>query len=92
MANGDPKETRAYARLPGLDIAVLHRRGARGGEGDEVMIALRTAPPFAALGRHAAGAAADPFLLWMRLAQATWASWLGFLAAASTPPWIGRSD
>ena len=25
MASGDPDETRAYARLPGLDIAVLHR-------------------------------------------------------------------
>ena len=25
MASGDPEETRAYARLPGPDIAVLHR-------------------------------------------------------------------
>jgi len=25
MASGDPDEPRAYARLPGLDIAVLHR-------------------------------------------------------------------
>ena len=25
MASGDPEETRAYARLPGLDTAVLHR-------------------------------------------------------------------
>ncbi len=25
MASGDPDETRAYARLPGLDVAVLHR-------------------------------------------------------------------
>ncbi len=25
MASGDPDETRAYARLPGRDIAVLHR-------------------------------------------------------------------
>ena len=29
MASGDPDETRAYARLPGLDVAVLHR-GAHG--------------------------------------------------------------
>ena len=26
MASGDPDETRAYARLPGRDIAVPHRR------------------------------------------------------------------
>ncbi len=25
MASGDPDETRTFARLPGLDIAVLHR-------------------------------------------------------------------
>ncbi len=29
MASGHPEETRAYARLLGLDIAVLHR-GAHG--------------------------------------------------------------
>ena len=29
MASGEPDETRAYARLPGLDVAVLHR-GAHG--------------------------------------------------------------
>ena len=26
MARGDPDETRAYARLPGRDIGVLHGR------------------------------------------------------------------
>ena len=89
MASGDPEETRAYARLPGLDIAVLHR-GGRGGEGEQVVVALRAVPSFAALGRPLA--AADPLLLWMGLAQAAWASWLGCLAAASAPPWIARGD
>ena len=88
MASGDPDETRAYARLPGLDMAVLHRGGHGGGE--EVVVALRTAPSFAALGRPLG--AADPLLLWMGLAQAAWDSWLGCLAAATTPPWIGRDD
>ena len=89
MASGDPDETRAYARLPGLDIAVLHR-GARGMDGEQVVVALRATPPFTALGRPIA--AADPLLLWLGLAQVAWASWLGCLAAASTPPWIGRGD
>ena len=96
MADCHPEETRAYARLPGLDIAVLHR-GAHGGDGEQVMVALRAAPSFAALGRPAWAsadwAAADPLLLWMRLGQAMWVSWLGCcLGAASTPPWIGRGD
>ena len=89
MASGDPDETRAYARLPGLDIAVLHR-GARGMDGEQVVVALRAVPSFAALGRPLG--AADPLLLWMGLAQAAWASWVGCLAAASTPPWIARGD
>ncbi len=89
MASGDPDETRAFARLPGLDIAVLHR-GARGGDGEQVMIAMRAVPSFRALGRPMG--AADPLLLWMGLTQAVWASWLGYLAAAATPPWITRGE
>ena len=88
MASADPEETRAYARLPGLDIAVLHR-GARGG-GEEVVVALRTVPSSAAFGRPLG--AADPLLLWMGFARMAWASWLACFAAASTPPWIARGD
>jgi hypothetical protein len=88
MASGDPTETRACARLPGLDIAVLHR-GVHGG-GEEVVVAFRTAPSFAAPSRPLG--AADPLLLWTGLAQMAWASWLGCLAAASTPPWIAGGD
>ena len=87
MGSRDPDETRAFARLPGLDIAVLHR-AARGGDGEQVVVAVRTAPAFGALGRPVE--VADPLLLWMGLAQAMWASWLGCLAAASAPPWITR--
>jgi hypothetical protein len=92
MVHGDPEETRAYARLPGLDIAVVHRRGARAGGGtEEVMVALRAAPSFAALARPFG--TVDPLSLWMGLGQAMWATWLGCLAAASAPPpWIGRGD
>ena len=89
MASGDPDETRAYARLPGFDIAVIHR-GAHGGDGEQVMVAVRARPSFGALGRPVG--AVDPLLLWTQLAQAMWASWLACLAAASTPPWIARGD
>ncbi len=91
MTHVDPEETRAYARLPGLDIAVLHRRGAQGGDGEQVVVALQAVPSFAALGRPLG--AADPLLLWMRLTQAVWASWLGCLAVASAPPpWLAGDE
>ena len=89
MVGGDPDETRAFARLPGLDIAVLHR-DARGEDGEQVFIALKASPSFGALARPMG--AADPFLLWMRLMQLGWASWVSCLAAASTPPWIARGE
>ena len=79
----------AFARLPGLDIAVLHR-DMRGGDGEQVFIALKAAPPLGALARSMR--VADPLLLWMRLLQLGWASWFSCLAAASTPPWITRGD
>ena len=91
MARGEPDETRAYARLPGLDIAVLHR-AAHGKDGEQVVVALRAAPSFGALGRPTIGAAADPLMLWMGLTQAVWATWLGCLAAATRPPWLTRDE
>jgi hypothetical protein len=89
MVGGDRDETRAFARLPGLDVAVLHR-GARGQDGEQVFIALKAAPFLGALGRPLG--AADPLLFWMRLVQVGWASWFSCLAAASTPPWIARGE
>jgi hypothetical protein len=89
MASGDPDETGAYARLPGLDIAVLHR-GALGMDGAQVVVALRAVPSFRALGRPIG--APGPLLLWKGLGQAAWDSWLGCLASATMPPWIGRGD
>lgn len=87
MASGDLDKTRAFARLPGLDIVVLHR-APRGGDGEQVVAAVRTAPPFGVLERPVG--IADSLLLWMGLAHAVWTSWLGCLAAASAPPWTTR--
>jgi hypothetical protein len=90
MVNGDQDrdETRAFARLPGLDIAVLHR-GTRADGGAQVVIALRAMPTADAI-RPPTMAASDPFLFWVSLTQAAWTSWLACLAAASTPLWIAR--
>ena len=84
--DGDRDETKVIAHLPGLDIAVLHR-GACGG-GEEVMVALRAVSPLRALGHL--GAAANPLLFWMSLAEAAWNPWLYWLADISWPSRMTR--
>lgn len=63
-------ETRALARLPGLDIAILHEP-AQGGAGERVTVTIQTMP--LPSGPALAG---DPFALWLQMAQAAWAPWL----------------
>jgi hypothetical protein len=79
--------TRASARLPGLDIEVMHRRAA---DGDAEQISVNLS--FAGFGR--AVEVADPFSLWVQSVQAPWLmTWLPWLEAArmmglpSTLPW-----
>lgn len=86
--DGDRDETKVIARLPGLDIAILHR-GVRGG-GEEVMVALRAVSPLRN-SRHL-GEATHPLLFWMGLAQAAWNPWLGWLEAAYRPPWTAHGQ
>jgi hypothetical protein len=89
MAGGIRDETRALARLPGLDIAVVHRGGGPG-SGEELLVAFRAAPSSGWLGRPID--AADPLLFWTRLSQATWTFWLGCLAAATALPWTSEGE
>ena len=89
MRNGEPDETRAFARLPGLDIAVVHR-SIREGHGEQVMIAFRTAPPSDPLRPFVQ--AAWPFLFWVRLTQVAWTSWLGSVTAGVAPPWMAGRE
>jgi hypothetical protein len=67
--DSDRDETRTVARLPGLDIAILHR-GAHSDGGEEVMLALRVVSPLRGPGHL--GQAAHPLLFWTALAQAAW--------------------
>jgi hypothetical protein len=74
-------ETRITARLPRLDIEIVHGRSP-GGESEHLSVRLQAVPSFEAFGRYAE--AANPFLFWMRLGQTAWAPWLG-AASASLP-------
>jgi len=64
--------TRAVASLPGLDIEIVLNRPPEGGR-EEMLIALRATPSFEAFGRFLE--MANPFLLWMRLAQESMQAW-----------------
>jgi hypothetical protein len=87
MASGYD-ETRAFARLPDLDIAFIHRTGEEG-EGEQIMLALRAMPSFAA---RPGLTEANSLLFWMRLSQAFYGAWLRYLTAVTTPPWLIRSE
>src|SRR5215469_9041403 len=65
--------TRAPARLPGLDIEIIHRR-APAGDAEQISINLQAAPSFEAFGRFLE--TANPFAFWMAAAQLAWSPWL----------------
>jgi hypothetical protein len=68
-------ETRAIARLPGLDIEIIHSPAARG-EGERLSVTLQATPLLG--GRIEA---AGPIALWMLMLQAAWTPWLQISSA-----------
>jgi hypothetical protein len=73
--------TRATARLPGLDIDIVHNRSPEG-EWEQISINLRATPSFEAFGR--AFEVINPFTFWAYAARLTWLPWL--LAAQTMLP------
>ena len=80
MAKSEFKETRAVARLPHLDIEMVHRRPWEG-EGEALTISLTASPSLEAVERLLE--TANPVLFWSRFMQAAWTPWLGALAMTS---------
>jgi hypothetical protein len=77
-------ETKAVARLPNLDIEILHRKLPE--QGAEMMsISLRATPSFRAmadfLDLNAPMLGWLAFSPWMQLAQSFWQPWLAALPA-----------
>jgi hypothetical protein len=65
--------TRATARLPGLDIEIIHRRSFND-EAEQISINLQAMPSFKAFGRYLE--TANPFALWAQAVQMAWLPWL----------------
>ena len=82
----DPQDrddtTRATARLPGLDIEVIHRRSP-GNDAEQISINLRAAPSFEAFGRYLE--TANPFAFWAKAAQLVWLPWLAATQMLTAP-------
>ena len=79
----DDETTRATARLPGLEIEIVHRRSAAA-DAEQISINLQAVPSFEAFGRFLQ--TANPFAFWARAAQMAWFPWLG-AASALILPW-----
>ena len=73
MEMSEYDETRATARLPNLDIEILHRRPWEGNE-EQLVVMLRAVPSFEAVGRWLE--ASNPLLVWSRMMQAAWSPWV----------------
>jgi hypothetical protein len=84
----DPKNptqidaTRATARLPGLDIEIIHRRSP-GGDAESISINLQAVPSFEAFGRFVDSA--NPLAFWMQMMQVAWLPWLAAAQATRLP-------
>jgi hypothetical protein len=78
MPQGFFDETKATARLPNLDIEIVHGRSPDG-NAEHISVSLQAAPSSAALGSFLK--TANPFLFWTRFAQTAWTPWLGAYAA-----------
>jgi hypothetical protein len=87
MSQGFFDETKATARLPNLDIEIVRSRSPAG-DAERITISLQAAPSFEAFGRFLE--ATNPFLFWMRFAQAAWKPWLGAFAAMLPSRNFGR--
>ena len=83
--------TRATARLPGIDIEIVHRRSP-GGDAEQISINLQAVPSFEAFGHFVESA--NPFAFWARAVQMAWLPWLAAARAVLPPglplPQVGR--
>jgi hypothetical protein len=76
LSNQQTKDdtTHTRARLPGLEIEIIHRRSS-GADAEQISINLQAVPSFEAFGRFLE--TANPFAFWAQAAQMAWLPWLG---------------
>jgi hypothetical protein len=86
--SSDHDTTRATAKLPGLEIEIVHRR-PRDTEAEALSITLHAVPSFEVFGRYLE--AANPLAFWAQAMQMAWLPWFGAnraLMLACTESWM----
>jgi hypothetical protein len=78
-------DTRAIARLPGLDIEITHSRLPNA---ERISIHLQATPSFEAFGRFLE--TANPLTFWAQAIQMMWMPWLN--ATSAMMPDAGTSE
>jgi hypothetical protein len=81
MPRSDFDETKASARLPHLDVEIVHRR-ARDGAAEQILVSLQATPSFEAFTQFFD--TVNPFRLWANLFQMMWLPWVGALPRVIT--------
>ena len=81
-AQREIEATKATARLPNLDIEIVHRRSP-GGDAEQISISLQAVPSFEAFGRFVESA--NPLAFWAQAVQMAWLPWLA-AAQVMLPP------
>jgi hypothetical protein len=74
--------TKATARLPGLNIEIVHRQSPSG-DAEQISIHLQAMPSFEAFGRFLEEA--NPFAFWVQASRLAWLPWLEAARVAMLP-------
>jgi hypothetical protein len=74
--------TKATARLPGLNIEIVHRQSPSG-DAEQISIHLQAMPSFEAFGRFLEDA--NPFAFWVQASRLAWLPWLEAARAMMLP-------
>ena len=91
MPTSDYDETWATARLPNVDVGILHRR-AWEGDAEQLLVTVRAVPPAEVFSRLLE--ISNPLVVWTRMMEAAWAPWIGARTPAlteSSSPHLSRT-
>lgn len=83
MPEPDLDTVTATARLPNIDIEVVHRRSPDGSS-EQISVNVQAVPSFEAVGRYLE--ATNPFAFWMEATQLVWMSWMQTASAMMMLP------